>query len=157
MVDTKQSPFNMTTETVSSWIFPMTKTNYTMQDWIKVNFGGQVSILPCKENFSTRNDGVVKVSVDSDDPTKGPPRTIESICKTALIKSGPYIDFSQYDIPKTGKIGPKKLGILFLWHQGSVFDPKSIPSSSLYSGEESGISVKILSPNGSVMKVRIDL
>jgi hypothetical protein len=49
MVDTKQSAFDVTTATVSSWIFPNTTKHYTMQDWIRVNFAGKVSIVPCKE------------------------------------------------------------------------------------------------------------
>ena len=115
MVDTRQSVFKVTTETVASWIFPATTKHYTMQDWIKVNFGGKVSIVPCHESFGTRNDGVVKVAVDSDDPSLEEPRTIEAICHQALLKAAPYINFSQYDKPKTGKIGPPQLGILFLF------------------------------------------
>jgi len=115
MVDTKQSVFTTTTETVSSWIFPSTTNCYTMQDWIGVNFGGRVGILPCNDTCDTADDGVVKVAVDSTDPTVEVPGALESICKTALLKAAPYIDFSRYDKAKTRKIRPDQLGIVFLF------------------------------------------
>jgi len=44
-----------------------------------------------------------------------------------------------------------------LWHENMVFGPATVPNSQLYSGKDSGITVKILGPNGSVMKVWIEL
>ncbi len=115
MVDTKQSAFDVATEAVSSWIFPTTTKHYSMQDWIRVNFAGKVGIVPCKESCDTKDDGVVKVALDSDDPTLEEPRTMERICHDALLKATPFIDFSRYDTVKRKKIGPPELGILFLF------------------------------------------
>jgi hypothetical protein len=44
-----------------------------------------------------------------------------------------------------------------LWHQGMEFGPGTTPNSALYSGEPSAISIRVLSPNGREMKVKIGL
>ena len=115
MVDTRQSQFKETTEEVSRWIFPSTTNHYTMQDWIRVNYAGKVGIVPCRESCDTKDDGVLKVTLDSEDPTLEAPRTMEKACHTALLKAAPFLDFSRYDTAKSGKIGPPELGVLFLF------------------------------------------
>ncbi|MCX7017220.1 MAG: hypothetical protein NTW86_32430 [Candidatus Sumerlaeota bacterium] len=61
--------------------------------------------------------------------------------------------FNEYNVTN----GSRSTDHDVLWHQDMVFGPTTIPNSGLYSGEPSGISVKILSPNGSVMKVQVGL
>lgn len=137
MVDTKQSKFEVITATVASWIFPSTTNHYTMQDWIRENFAGKASIVPCKESCDTKDDGVVKVAVDSDDPTLAAPRTMERVCHAALLKAALFIDFSQYDMAKKSKIGPPELGVLFLFAKpklaggGTSFGFYKIPAPEL--------------------------
>lgn len=120
MVDTRQSKFQETTEEVSSWIFPSTTKHYTMQDWIHVNYTGKVSIEPCRETCDTKDDGVVKVALDSDDPPAGEQYATEKSCYAALLKAARFIDFSRYDITKRGKIGSQELGIAFLFARPKI-------------------------------------
>ena len=137
MVDTKQTTFDVPTETMATWIFPATTNYYTMQDWLRVNFAGKVSIVPCQESCDTKNDGVIKVLVDSNDPLLGDPRTMEGVCRDALVKAAPYIDLSRYDTKKKGQIGPPELGILFLFAKpqlsggGTSFNWAKIPLPEL--------------------------
>lgn len=137
MVDTKQSKFDVDTETMAKWIFPATTNYYTMQDWLCVNFAGKVSIAPCQESCDTKNDGVIKVLLDSDDPQLGEPRTMEGMCRDALLKAAPTIDLSRYDKKKKGQIGPPELGILFLFAKtqlsggGTSFNWAKIPLPEL--------------------------
>lgn len=115
LVDTRQSKFNVTTETVAGWIFPDTKKHHTMQDWIRVNFAGKVGIEPCRESGDTKDDGVVKVAIATDDPTLEEPRTMERLCREALLEASSVLNVARYDTSRKGKIGPSDLGILFLF------------------------------------------
>ncbi len=59
--------------------------------------------------------------------------------------------FNEYNVIK----GYRNTDHDILWHKGALFGPDTIPNSSLYSGEKTGISVKILSENQKEIEVRI--
>jgi M6 family metalloprotease-like protein len=119
MVNTTQSAFTNSPETVASWVYPDTGGVYSMQDWIRESFGGQVHIAPCKESYGTANDGVVRVTVNMSNATVQ--QSFEAACKQAIQLADPYVNFAQYDTGHTGSIGPDQLEVLFLFTIPSYF------------------------------------
>ena len=113
LVNTTQSKFTKPADSIYNWIYPTTNNRFTMQDWIKENFAGQVSITPCNESNGTVNDGIVSVDINVDDATAL--AKMEVACKQAILIADKFIDFSYYDPAHTGKIGPSQLEICFLF------------------------------------------
>ena len=113
MVNTTQSKFTKPADSIYNWIFPTTSNRFTIQDWIKENFAGQVSITPSDESYGTVKDGVVLVNIDIDDATAL--AKMEVACKQAILIADRYVDFSHYDPAHTGKIDASQLEICFLF------------------------------------------
>ena len=44
-----------------------------------------------------------------------------------------------------------------LWHQNGEFGPATVPNSKLYDGSNSGVTIKVISANGPIMRVLVTL
>lgn len=80
----------------------------TVNNYYKEVSGGRFSFTPAKESYGSKNDGVIKVTLDYNHPSTGDDVNI----KDTLAAADPYINFSAYDTNEDGVIESDELHIV---------------------------------------------
>lgn len=128
---------------------------YSVRNYFRQQSGGKLDLTPALESSGSENDGVIRVTLDIPHPnvyeTSGScvgSLTFDAgqnICKAAINKAAPYINFANYDKDSDGKLIVDELKINLVLASG---DEDKTPGTRAYF---SPAPLKILGSNSPVI------